>query len=76
LDKLERKNDIKHKHSKKIYVIERFVINALRKGIISCLWVHEGARLDILRKGNIAFPWVHENEFVSKIVGDSNFTLQ
>jgi hypothetical protein len=36
-------------------VIERFVINVLWKGIISCLWVHAGARLDALLKGNIAF---------------------
>jgi hypothetical protein len=29
-------------------VIERFVINIIWKGIISCLWVHAGARLDVL----------------------------
>jgi hypothetical protein len=55
LDKLERNNDIRHKHGKKIYVIERFLINVLWKEIISCLLVHAGARLDVLWKGNIAF---------------------
>jgi hypothetical protein len=50
LDKLERNKNIKHKYGKKIHVIERFVINALWKGIISCLWVHKGARLDVLWK--------------------------
>jgi hypothetical protein len=29
LDKLERKNDSKHKHGNKIYVIERFIVNVL-----------------------------------------------
>jgi hypothetical protein len=37
--------NIKHKHDKKIYVIEWLVINILWKGIISYLWVHAGARL-------------------------------
>jgi hypothetical protein len=45
-------------------VIERFVINLLWKGIISCLWVQAGARLDILWKGNIAFLWVLKNDFI------------
>jgi hypothetical protein len=27
LDKLETKNDSKHKHGNKLYVIERFVVN-------------------------------------------------
>jgi hypothetical protein len=39
---------IGHKHGKEIYMIERFVINILWKGTISCLWVHVGARLDVL----------------------------
>jgi hypothetical protein len=70
---LERNLDIRHTHGKEIYVIERFVINVLWKGIISCLWVHAGARLDILWKRNIAFQWVLENDFVSMIAGDSDF---
>jgi hypothetical protein len=41
--------------ARKIYVIERFVINVLWKGIISCLWVHAGARIDVLWKEIIAF---------------------
>jgi hypothetical protein len=47
-----------HKHDKKIYVIKRFVINVLWKGIISYLWVHARARLNVLWKGNIVFLWV------------------
>jgi hypothetical protein len=39
-------------------MIERLIINVLWKGIISCLWVHAGARLDILWKENIAFLWI------------------
>jgi hypothetical protein len=66
--------DIGDTHGKKIYVIERFVINVIWKGITSCLWVHAGARLDILCKGNIAFLWVLENDFVSTIACDSNFS--
>jgi hypothetical protein len=50
LDKLEINNDIRHKHGKEIYVIEIFVINVLWKGIISCLWVYGGARLNVLWK--------------------------
>jgi hypothetical protein len=73
LDKLERNNDIKQKHAEEKYVIEIFVIYVLWKRIISCLWVHAGARLDILWKGNIAFMWVLENDFVSMIAGDSDF---
>jgi hypothetical protein len=48
LDKLERNKDIRHKHGKKIYMIERFFINLLWKRIISCLWVYGGATLDVL----------------------------
>jgi hypothetical protein len=48
LDKLEINKDIRHKHGNEIYVIERFVINILWKGIISCLWVYGGARINIL----------------------------
>jgi hypothetical protein len=50
LHKLEINKDIRHKHGKKIYVIEGFIINVLWKGIISCLSVHARARLDILWK--------------------------
>jgi hypothetical protein len=74
LDKLRRNKNIKHKHDKKIYMIERFVINVLCKGIISYLWVYAGARLDILWKGNIAFLWVRENNFVSMIARDFDFS--
>jgi hypothetical protein len=55
-------------------VIERFVINVLWKGIVSCLWVHAGARLAVSWKGNIAFLWVVKNDFVSTIVDDSDFS--
>jgi hypothetical protein len=55
LDKLERNKDIRHTHSKEIYVIEIFVINVLWKRIISCLWVHAGGRLDVLWKGILHF---------------------
>jgi hypothetical protein len=55
-------------------VIERFVINVLWKGIVSCLWVHTGARLAVSWKGNIAFLWVVKNDFVSTIVDDSDFS--
>jgi hypothetical protein len=55
-------------------MIERFIINVLWKGIISCLWVHAGARLDVFWKGNIVFLWVLENNFILMIVGDSNFS--
>jgi hypothetical protein len=44
---------IGHKHGKEIYLIERYVINELRKGIISCLWVHVGPRLDVCEKSII-----------------------
>ncbi len=76
IDKIMKNNNllIGYKHDKKIYVIERFVINALWKRVISCLWVHAGARLDVLWKGNIGFLWVLENDFVPTIVGDSNFS--
>jgi hypothetical protein len=74
LDKLERNKDIRYTHGKKIYVIERFIINILWKGIILCLWVHMGARLGILWKGNIAFLWVLKNDFVSIIADDSDFS--
>jgi hypothetical protein len=53
LDKLERNKDIKHKHGKKIYVIKRFVINVLWKGIISCFLVYAEARLDMCEKSII-----------------------
>jgi hypothetical protein len=53
LDKLDRKNDIKHKHGKEISVIERFVFNVLWNGIISCLCVHTGARLNVGEKSII-----------------------
>jgi small basic protein len=53
LDKLERKNYIKHKYGKEIFVIERFIINVLWKGIISYLWVHMGARLNVGEKSII-----------------------
>jgi hypothetical protein len=65
---------IGHKHGKKIYVIERFVINVLWKGIISCLWVHVGARLDVLWKENIVFLWVMKNDFILMIVCYSDFS--
>jgi hypothetical protein len=55
LKKLERNKDIRHKHGNEIYVIERFVINVSWKRIISCFWVHVGARIDVLWKENIAF---------------------
>jgi hypothetical protein len=74
LDKLEGNKDIRHTHGKKIHVIERFVIDVLQKGIISCFWEHSGARLDILWKENIAFLWVLENNFISTIAGDSDFS--
>jgi hypothetical protein len=74
LDKLERNKDIRHKHGKEIYVIENFVMNILWKRIISCLWVYAGARLDVLWKENIAFMWVLKNDFISMIVGDSDFS--
>ncbi len=45
LHKLKINMDIEHKHDKEIYMIERFVINVLWKGIISYLWVHTRARL-------------------------------
>jgi hypothetical protein len=73
-DKLERNQNIRHTYGKKIYVIERFVINILWKGIISYLWVHAGARIDVLWKGIIAFLWVLENDFIFTIAGDSNFS--
>jgi hypothetical protein len=38
---------IGHKPDKEIYLIERYVVNELRKGIISSLRVHAGARLDV-----------------------------
>ena len=74
MDKLKRNNDIKHKHDKEIYMIERLIINVLWKGIISYLWVHAGARLDILWKENIAFLWILKKKFVLMIVGDSYFS--
>jgi hypothetical protein len=50
---------IGHKHGKEIYLIERYVVNELRKGIISCLRVHAGARLDVGEKriifGSVTF---------------------
>jgi hypothetical protein len=65
---------IGYKHGKEIYVIERFDINVLWNRIISCLWVHTGARLDVLWKGNIVFLWVLENDFILMIVADSDFS--
>jgi hypothetical protein len=44
---------IGHKHGKEIYLIERYVVNELSKGIISCLWVHADARLDVGEKSII-----------------------
>jgi hypothetical protein len=41
---------IEHKHDKEIYLIERFIVNALWMGINSCLRVHAGARLDVGEK--------------------------
>jgi hypothetical protein len=41
---------IGHKHAKEIYWIERYVVNELRKGIISCLWVHVGTILHVIEK--------------------------
>jgi hypothetical protein len=74
LDKLKINKDIRHKHGKEIYVIGKFVINVLWKGISSCLWIHARATLDILCKENIAFLWVLANDFVSAIVVDSDFS--
>jgi hypothetical protein len=74
LDKLERNMDIRHTHVKKIYVIERSVINVLWKVIIPCLWVHAGAGLDVLWKRDFAFVLVLENDFISMITGDSDFS--
>jgi hypothetical protein len=71
---LKRNKDVKHKYDNEIYMIERFIVNVLWKGIISCLWVHAGARLDVFWKGNIVFLWVLENNFILMIVGDSNFS--
>jgi hypothetical protein len=44
---------IGHKHGKEIYLIERYVVNELSKGIISCLRVHADARLDVGEKSII-----------------------
>jgi hypothetical protein len=75
LDKLERNKDIRHKHDKEIYVIERFIINVLWKGIISCLWIYGGARLNVLWKQNIAFLlWKLKNDFISMNASDSDFS--
>jgi hypothetical protein len=50
---------IGYKHDKKIYLIKKYVINKLRKRIISCLQILTGARLDVSEKkiifGNITF---------------------
>jgi hypothetical protein len=50
---------IGYKHGKETDLIERYVIHELRKGIISCLWVHEGTRLDVGEKriifGSVTF---------------------
>jgi hypothetical protein len=70
LDKLKINKDIRHKHGKEIYVIEKFVINILWKRIISYLWIYTGATLDVLWKGNIAFLWVLTNDFVFAILVD------
>ncbi len=64
---------IGHKYDNNIYVIEKFVINVLWKGIISYLWIHAGATLDVLWKGNIVFLGVLENDFVFTIASDSDF---
>jgi hypothetical protein len=48
---------IGYKHGKEIYLIERYVVNKLRKEIISCLQVHVGPRLDVGEK-NIIFKSV------------------
>jgi hypothetical protein len=74
VDKVERNEDIRHKYGNEIYVIERFVINLLWKGIILYLWVLGGFTFDVLWKGNITFLWVLENDIVFMIVGDSNFS--
>jgi hypothetical protein len=47
---LKRNLLIRHKHGKEIDVIESSVVNILWKVIISCLWVHAGARLDVGEK--------------------------
>jgi hypothetical protein len=47
---LERKLLIGNKHDKKIYVIEKFIINILWKEIIIYLWVHVWARFDVGEK--------------------------
>jgi hypothetical protein len=54
---------IGHKHGKEIYLIERYVINELRKGIISYLRVHTGARLDVGEK-RIIFGSVTVQNFI------------
>jgi hypothetical protein len=41
---------IEHKHDNKKYLIERYVINELRKEIISCLRVHVDDGLDVREK--------------------------
>jgi hypothetical protein len=55
IDKVMESNNllIGHKPGKEISVIERFVVNVLWKGIISCLWVHADARLDMGEKSII-----------------------
>jgi hypothetical protein len=74
LDKLERNKDIKHKQGNEIYMIERFFMNVLWRGIILYLWVYDGARLDVLWKGNITFLWVRENNIIFMIACDSDFS--
>jgi hypothetical protein len=56
---------IGHKHGKQIYLIETYVINELRKGIISYLWVHAGVRLDVGEK-SIIFRSVTFQNIVQK----------
>jgi hypothetical protein len=52
---------IGHKYGKEIYLIERYVVNELRKGIISCLQVHAGARLDVGEKRIIFWSVTFQN---------------
>jgi hypothetical protein len=41
---------IVHKHDKKIYMVERFIIHLLWEKIFICLWVHAESRLDVGEK--------------------------
>jgi hypothetical protein len=69
---LERNLLIRQKNGKKIYVIERFVVNALCKIIISCLWAHAGARLVVDEKKiifrSVTFQNVVQNSYNTQLV--------